>query len=334
MKKTYLIFILIFILNSCQNQKSKSSESLYFNQALPGDSPELFAPGIVNTGMPTRDITFSSDGKEAFFGINIGNFSYSTILHSKLEDKHWTSPEVIYFANDPRYSFLEPCFSPLDDKLFFVSNKENKFTNGKRAQSDIWVSEKQNGKWNMPYKLDTLINSGNPEYFPSVAKNGNLYFTREIPGEGEYIFKSEYVNGKYQMPEKLPETINAGRARFNATIAYDESFIIVPVIGLEESFGSVDYYISFWNSEKGWSKLINMGNKINTATGQQYAASFSPDGKYLFFMSTKTNPESKEKFTFSSLKEMHNSPENGNSNIYWIRADFINDLKQKAIYID
>lgn len=75
-----------------------------------------------------------------------------------------------------------------------------------------------------------------------------------------------------------------------------------------------------------------MGDKINTKSGNEYAANFSPDGKYFFFMSTRFNENEKDKLTLKGLKEIHNLPENGNSNIYWMKADFIKDLKEKATF--
>ncbi|MBN1819834.1 MAG: PD40 domain-containing protein, partial [Prolixibacteraceae bacterium] len=283
-----------------------------------------------NTGMPTRDITFTPDGKEIYFCVNIGNSSYSTILYCKETEKGWTNPEVLDFATDPNYIYIEPFISPDGSKLFFVTNKGTDFTPENQFLTDIWVAERENGLWGEPSPLDTIINSKGSEFYPSVAENGNLYFTRE---EGrEFIFRAEWVNGKYSKAEKLPAQVNGGLARYNATIAKDESFITVPVFGLPDSKGATDYYVSFNDPEKGWSNLISLGEQVNSASRLEYSAGFSPDGKYFFFMTSKTFPESKKELTFNVLKEMHNEPENGNSNIYWMKAGFINELKTGAIY--
>jgi Tol biopolymer transport system component len=329
MKEKRILFLMIAIFIGCSDGQ-KTSSGAYLGQPLPDGDPVLFAPGILNTGMPTRDITFMPDGKEVYFCITIGNSRYITILYCKETENGWTNPEVLPFASDPKYVFMEPFISPDGNKLFFVSNKGNNFTAGNPYITDIWVAERKEGWWDEPYKLDTLINSAESEYFPSVSGNGNLYFTRE---EGrEFIFRSEYKNGKYLKPEKLPPQVNAGISRYNATIAKDESFIIVPVYGLPDSKGSTDYYISFNDPQKGWSGLINLGDKVNSASRFEYSAGFSPDDKYFFFMSSKTNPETKKELSMKVLKEMYNLPENGNSNIYWLKSDFIFELKDKAIY--
>ncbi|NQU88004.1 MAG: PD40 domain-containing protein [Mariniphaga sp.] len=331
MRHSILISIILVFLFAC-SYKTEKLNGPYLGQTLPGNEPVLFAAGIINTGMPTRDITFTPDGKEIYFCVNIGNSSYSTILFCKETEEGWTNPEVVDFATDPAFIYIEPFISPDGSKFYFVTNKDCDFTPENPFVTDIWVADRENDWWGKPYPMDTTINSEGAEFFPSVTKNGNLYFTRE---EGrEYIFRSEFRNGKYTAAEKLPEQVNGGLARYNASIGKDENFIIVPVFGLPDSKGATDYYISFNDAENGWSELISLGGKINSSSRFEYSAGFSPDGEYFFFMSSKTSAETKKELTFESLKEMHNSPENGNSNIYWMKADFIIDLKTKAVYPD
>lgn len=305
----------------------------YFGQTPPEKESVLFAPGIVNDGIATRDITFTPDRKEMYFGKNIGNSTYSTILFCKQTESGWTNPEVVSFAQDPDYIFIEPHISPDGQKLFFVSNMGNDFTAGNRFITDIWVAQREGDNWGTPTKLDTTVNSKNPEFYPTVTENGTLYFTREDSETRQnFIYKSEFKDGKYQTPILLPEQVNCGRTRFNTTIAPDESFMIIPCIGMPDSYGGTDYYISFYDETKGWSEPQNMGPEVNTPTTHQYSTSFSPDGKYLFFMSTRTNTEGIEKLDYATMQKMNNSPESGNSNIYWIESDLIDDLKQKAIF--
>ena len=134
------------------------------------------------------------------------------------------------------------------------------------------------------------------------------------------------------IPEKLCEKVNGGRARFNAFIAPDESYIIVPTFGMPDSYGKTDYYIVFRDELDKWSDPINMGDQVNSDDGQEWSASISPDGKYLFFMSARI-PENNltiTEFTFDNFNNLHNSPQNGLSDIYWMKSDFIDELRQQA----
>ncbi len=60
---------------------------------------------------------------------------------------------------------------------------------GGKGQSDIWVSEKENGEWNKPVNLDP-VNSADNEGWPYLSANGKeLWFTRFYLGSPA-IFRS------------------------------------------------------------------------------------------------------------------------------------------------
>ena len=123
MKYIYLSIIIV-LLFSC-SQSDQKLIGPYLGQNLPGNSPELFAPGIVNDGIATRDITFTPDGKEIYFGKNIGTSTFSTILFCKETEEGWTQAEVVPFAQNPEFIFIEPFKSALpliiNFKRFFKS---------------------------------------------------------------------------------------------------------------------------------------------------------------------------------------------------------------------
>jgi hypothetical protein len=45
----------------------------YLGESPPGDIPELFASGVVCTGMYERDFSITGDGKEIYFGLAWGS---------------------------------------------------------------------------------------------------------------------------------------------------------------------------------------------------------------------------------------------------------------------
>ncbi len=44
----------------------------YLGQEPPGFEPRLFAPGVVSTGLATRDIAITPDGNELYFSVALG----------------------------------------------------------------------------------------------------------------------------------------------------------------------------------------------------------------------------------------------------------------------
>ncbi|MCX6137823.1 MAG: hypothetical protein NTV54_10050 [Ignavibacteriales bacterium] len=302
----------------------------YLGQPPPGDSAVIFAPGIVSTGLFTRDIAITPDGKEIYFGAVVGQYIYSTIMVTKLVNGRWTEPEVASFAAIPSYKTVEPCISPDGKKFFFSSNRPAPGKEMTESDYDIWVMERTADGWGDPKNLGAPVNTPEGEYFPSVTDDGTLYFTKTVGRTANDIYRSRLRDGRYQAPEKLPPEVNCGQAQFNAFIAPDESYIIVPVIGRKDSKGRTDYYIAFRNSDDTWSEPVNMGDAVNTKTDNEYSPYVSRDGKYFFFMSPRLNLAGQNpvgKLTRKNMFEMHNQPGNGNPAIYWIDAALINRLK-------
>ncbi|MFH0991082.1 MAG: hypothetical protein V1799_13820 [bacterium] len=332
--RLFTLFAFSLLLSICslaqQNTAFPLFKGLYLGQKLPGMTPEIFAPGIVSTGMLTRDVAMTPDGKEIYFGAAIGNYAVSTILVTKYIDGCWTEPEVMKYMDDPKYLQLEPFISPDGKRFFFLSTRPDQ--DGVEGDQDIWVMDRTGDGWGKPYNLGSPLNTEQSEYFPSVTRSGTMYFTRSEKGSrASFLYRSKYINGQYATPEKLPPQVNCGQSQFNAFIDPDERFIIVPATGRPDSRGSTDYYLVFRNPDDTWQEPINMGDAINTPSGLEYSPYVSPDGKYFFFMSSRLLPNDQwpPVITRQFLLNLHNQPQNGNPAIYWMSADVIEQLRSK-----
>ncbi len=302
----------------------------YLGSDLPGSEPELFTPGVVANGYQTRDVAITPDGKELYFGAFSSR--YYTILVSKKVNDGWTKPVVMKQMEDPSYMNIEPAINADGSKFFFLSNRPDTSLGIEAGQQDIWVMDRKDDAWGEPYNLGPPVNTDQPEFYPSITNDGTLYFTRnDADSRTAYIYRSKLIDGLYQEAEKLPEQVNCGLNHYNAFIAQDESYIIVPTVGREDGLGGTDYYISFRNNDDNWSNPINMGSKVNTPDTFEFSAYVTRDGKVLFFMS-KRYSEEPEKLTYEYLISEHNKPESGAPSIYWMDAGFIDELRETAIF--
>lgn len=330
----FLVLLIALSITACLTHREESGSTTvirgdYFGQTPPGDSARLFAPGIISTGMNERDFAITPDGNEIFFCREAGNYRYATIFYSRRSDDVWSSPEVFKFCTNPDYKYIEPHLSPDGAKLYFISTMPA--DTASEGNEDIWVCTKKDGKWSEPRNLGAPVNTLSKEYFPSVTVDGTVYYTRpDTATNEESIFRSRLVDGAYQAPEKLGPNVNIGRARYNAFVAPDESYIIIPAYGMPDSFGATDYYISFRDSLDNWSQPANMGSGINSAFSREWSASVSADGKYIFFMSDRMGNTGLGKLSTETLQQFHNSPQNGNTDIYWISTSVIEELREKA----
>lgn len=325
----------LFVLPSCQGNgqpaKVPPVQGDYFGQLAPGDTARLFAPGIISTGMNDRDFAITPDGNEIFFCRDAGNFRYSTIFHTQRTGGVWSVPEVFEYCTNPGFKYIEPHLSHDGQKLYFISTMPA--DSALKENEDIWVCTRKDGRWSEPRNLGEPVNTSRREFYPSVTIDGTIYYTHldTVAGE-EFICRSRLVDGIYQAPEKLGENVNIGRARYNAFIAADESYIIIPAYGMPDSFGATDYYISFRDSLDNWSRPMNMGPQINTPNPREWSASVTTDGRYIFFMSDRPAGGITGQLSQESLQTFHNTPQNGNTDIYWISSAIIDELRKKAIF--
>jgi Tol biopolymer transport system component len=255
MKKLLLIIATVFFIQVCNAQ----ADSLYLGQTPPGNTPVLFAPGMVSTdGYNEHTLSVSPDGNEIYFTRDPG---YNTMLVIR-HDTIWDSPISAGFTG------REAIFSPDGSKIFY-------------NDGDIWYIEKNGDTWSSPTKLGSNINTTAHEYYASATNDGTLYFSR-IDADHAHIYKSKYKNGQYLVAERLPSPINLNSCNNYHPFVSPNGDYIVYNSNRSGGFGGADLYISFQKENGDWSNAINLGDNINSS---QYdlCPVFSPDLKYLFF---------------------------------------------------
>ena len=135
-----------------------------------------------------------------------------------------------------------------------------------------------------PQPLDKTVNTGFPEYLPSVTAEGNtLVFTRRIRGD-EDVFISKKADGQWGTPEPILG-INTPENEGSQYISADGNLIVFVRCSDRTGYGGCDLYFS---EKKGaiWSKPENMGQPINTQ-GWESQPSLSADGNILYYASNR-----------------------------------------------
>ncbi|MCF8228422.1 MAG: hypothetical protein K9G58_10940 [Bacteroidales bacterium] len=329
MKSTTFLLLIPFFILSCTSEPDSKKEIFgpYLGQEQPGEQAKLFAPGIVSNGMNNRDMAITPDGNEIYFCSSVGNHTYMSILMVKNIDGKWSDPEVVSFAQNPTYTYLEPCLSSDGNRMYFASNQPMSDT-AQTRNANIWYTDRNDDGWDSPKPLNTSINTAEGEFFPSVTNNGYLYFTRDEAATGlSFIYRARQTAQGFSDPVMLPGEVNNGVSRYNAFASPNDDFLIVPMYGREDSYGGTDYYIVYHHPDDSWSDPVNLGPEINSSNSREWSPYISPDGKYLFFMSARIPEKFKGKLTYPELHQLHNSPQNGNSDIYWISSSVIDMMR-------
>ena len=336
MTKTMLFFCL-FILSSSnlfsqQNDFQKLTGS-YLGQKLPGMTPELFAPGILSTVAHEHSSpSFSPGGKEVYYSVIYPGTRLEVIMFRKVEGGIWSEPEVAPFSG--RFREGGPVFSRYGSKLFYYSMRPL-IEGEKPSQMDLWYVERKEDSWSNPQNLGPKVNSTNMEMTLSVAENGNLYFSVKDSINDHTLYVAEYINGSYTKARSCGKLVESNYTEWCPYIAPDESYMIFAGYktgGKEDN----DLYIVFKEDDGSWSDAVNMGESINTEYQEQFPR-VSNDGKYLFFTSNRLNINRRfsnyysydEPLTYKKIQNIMNEPGNGRSDIYWVDAKIIEELRPK-----
>jgi ankyrin repeat protein len=276
-------------------------EGDYMGQTPPGETPELFAPGIVSSiwGLHSA-AAFSMDGNTVMWApmITIPGALYSTggILMSERINGRWTAPCFTEFTGDEEGDV--PFFSPDGKRVYFMSAQDLPGV-PKSGKERIWYVDCTAEGWSKPKPVDAAVNDYPHHWHFSVDADRTIYFSSSIPeghGQGD-IYCAKFVEGKWQEPRNLDSPVSTDQEEGMPFIAPDGSYLLFS--------RTYDLYISYRNEDGGWSEPVNLGNPINSPS-IDICPMVSPDGKYLFFLSQR----------------------GGESHIWWVDAGFIEKLKR------
>jgi len=312
------LFVCILLLISSVNIFSQSGIRLFDS-----DTARIFGPGIISDGFSNRDLALSPDGNDLYYYLQWTYGTFSVILHAQKKDGKWSKPETAWFSG--RYNDLEPAYSPDGHRLFFTSNRPVNGTDSAKDY-DIWYLQKKNGNWEGPFNAGNQVNTDKDEFYPSLTKNGNLYFTRDNGDAKDDIFISVFSDGQFQRPLPLSESVNSKGYDFNAYVDPDEKFILFSSYKRNDDFGGGDLYYSL-RKDSGWLPAKHFGREINSSA-LDYSPFVTADKKYFFFTSKRQIvkfPFLKSK-TFAEIREILESFGNGNDDIYLMNFKVIEEM--------
>ncbi len=255
----------------------------------------IFSPGVISDAAEQWRITFSANGKTAYFASSPEFFPFTrraTIYVSHLEAGQWSTPQVASFSGV--YSDIDPALSPDGQRLYFSSIRP---VNGvPRGDIDIWMVERTPDGWGEPIHLGPEVNSSDAdELYPSVAANGTLYFASgpffPQPGKHFDIYSAVPRGHGFAPREPLGPAINTVPAAsdislqdawdFNPEISVDGNTLLFTSLR-PGGYGLGDLYVS--NRVGGqWSPARNLGPAVNTSS-DEYHPSLSRNKQQLYFV--------------------------------------------------
>jgi outer membrane protein OmpA-like peptidoglycan-associated protein/tetratricopeptide (TPR) repeat protein len=177
----------------------------------------------INTDYHDGPACISDDGKTFYF-TRVGyvpkkDFTNTAKIYIATgEERSWGN--IIPFEhNSDKYSVAHPSINKDNNVLFFTSDMP-----GGYGGKDIWMSKK-NGKggWDRPINLGPDINTSADEMFPTIRKDGILYFSSTgLPGYGGLdIYSAKNVDNKWILIRNEGLNINSSFDDFGITFLND-----------------------------------------------------------------------------------------------------------------
>lgn len=294
-------------------------------EALDG-VPKIVGKGSVSSRDFEFNFTFHKESKTSFFTkALLPGWRRLSIVQSKQKDNgQWEEPTLASFSG--KFRDADPFITPDQSKLIYISDRPST-TKKNDTDYSIWYVE-LTGKNKEPQLLtgDFYKDIPSPSY-PTMALNGNLYFSAFSQAGGSTLYKSVKNADGYGEAIALPFN-DAKYIDLDPMIAPDESFIIF-ASNNRAGVGGQDLFVSF-NDNGVWSEPVNLGDKINSR-GNDGQPGISSDGRTLYFSTNRmeetiTYKPREKKITNSELKKELGSIFNGFPNIWEVDISDIQKL--------
>ena len=263
-------------------------------------APEIFSPNVISDSKWQWRITFTPNGRTAYFAVSDGFFPAtrrSTIMVSHVDAAgNWSTPEVASFSGT--FSDIDPFITPDGRQMFFTSIRPR---DGNPAEDlDLFVMNKTKSGWSKPSRLGKEINTQQDELYASQSAAGTLCFASgplaPTPDTDWNIYCAQRKGDGFA-PRTPLHSINTDLPydpadptadwEFNPEISVDGRSLIFTSLR-PGGHGLGDLYIT--RLVKGtWTGPVNLGPSVNTAD-DEFHPTLSRDGTTLYFARTRFRP--------------------------------------------
>ena len=224
----------------------------------------------INTKFNEATPVFTKDGKTIYFTRN--NFlngkkgksedkaTFVKIYKASLVNGEWENIIELPFNNNEN-SFAHPALSIDEKTLYFASDMP-----GSIGHSDIYkVKINTNGSFGSPENLGSKINTTARESFPSIDKDGNLYFASDgqLGLGGLDLFKAKInSDGNFEKPINLGTKINSPKDDFAITFYDKTSGFFTSNRDLGKGFDDIYYFIEKLCEQKAEGIVYDAQTKL------------------------------------------------------------------------
>jgi len=191
-------------------RRANRDENFYGSVRKEGQWQKAIPINALNTRFPDGAATLSADGHTMIMTRCHDRQGYGScdLYISRWEGQNWSTPRNLGPKINTAYKETQPSLSADGSRLYFSSNRP-----GGYGKMDIWAIDwLPEGKWSVPFPLDSSINSPANEKTPFIHyDHQSLYFTSDRPesfGSSD-LFVSRKKKNKWTPPQNLGWPINS-----------------------------------------------------------------------------------------------------------------------------
>lgn len=311
-----VVFLLLTSFAACAEEADTDVlHGPYFGQTPPGQTPQIFAPGIVSTSANEGCILFTRDGLHVLFRQQ--GFT-NLFFEGEDLDAGWRITRIAPPFERLDWRNGDFTIAPNGTTVFFTSRRPLEDGNEQGDDSSLWTVEWNGTSWSTPSAVPPPVRGPEFQAYASATNDGTIYYFAGVPGKADFdLYRSERSTDGYSAPELLDAPLNTDAHEWDPYVAPDESYLIFMSHNRPDGLNQGDLFISFRNEADEWSEPVLLGDSIST-TANENRPFVSLDGRYFFFNSDRdaSGPE---------LEELRPDlrPGNGSGDIYWVDASVL-----------
>jgi dipeptidyl aminopeptidase/acylaminoacyl peptidase len=251
-----------------------------------GEDPFPTLPETVNSSLPELGLVFSPDGNELYFARMDGPWgragNRSTLYTARQGPDGWSHAKPLFGDG---FDDGDPALSPDGRYLYFTTDRS--IPDEVESDPDIWVADRVEGGWGNLRPVPGLDSEG-MEFSPTFTQDGRIYFASTRPGgvgSGD-IWMADPAGDGFSDPVLVGSPVSTASGEWNVLVAPDESFLIVEASGREDALSARGDLYLHYRDGAGWSDPQPL-ESVNTP-GSDLMPRLSPDGRHVFYTSSRT----------------------------------------------
>jgi outer membrane protein OmpA-like peptidoglycan-associated protein len=163
-------------------------------------------------------------------------------------------------------------------------NLNENVSDDNKPYEDIFYSKKEGDKWTRAKNIGTNVNTLFNESNLALSPDGKTLFIYRDENAGDVYFSTREGNEEtWTVPQPLPGDVNSTYRETSVSISKDGNRLYFSS-DRPGGLGGSDIYVSTKNRMGEWTKVTNMGPKINTELDED-SPYIDIDGKTLYFSS-------------------------------------------------